>query len=61
MKDQILSQKQKYESLKDNLSPVLKHGFLRSEENVNLNKFQHLMVYEYWCAVITTKADVVPL
>ena len=27
---------------------VLKHGYLRSEENVNLNKFQYQMVYECW-------------
>ena len=37
--------------LGDKLSPVIKHGFLRSEENVNLNMFQHLMVYESWCGV----------
>ena len=35
MYDQILSQK--HFSVEDKLFPVLKHGFLRSEENVNLN------------------------
>ena len=35
--------------LGDNLLPVFKHGFLKSEENVNLNNFQHKMAYECWC------------
>ena len=37
-----LSQKEKYFSVEDKLLPVLKHGFLRSEENVNLNNFPTL-------------------
>ena len=37
--------------VKDKLSPVLKHGFPRSKENVSLNKFQHLMAYEWWCVL----------
>ena len=35
----VLSQKQKYYSLGDKPLPVIKQGFLRSEENVNLNNF----------------------
>ena len=35
----ILSQKQNYILLGDKLLPVIKYGFLRSEENVNLNNF----------------------
>ena len=38
----ILSQKQNYILLGDTLLPVIKHGFLRSEENVNLNNFPTL-------------------
>ena len=41
--------KQKYFSVEDKLSPVLKHGFLRSEKDVN--KFQNFMVYECWCVL----------
>ena len=37
--------------LGDKLLPVFKHGFLRSEENINLNNFQHMMVYECWCVL----------
>ena len=37
--------KRKYYLVGDKLLPVIKHGFLRCEENVNLNDFQHLMVY----------------
>ena len=44
----LLSQKQKYYLVGDKLLPVIKHGSLRSEENVNLNDFQHVMVYECW-------------
>ena len=39
----ILSQKQKYYFLGDQLSPVIIRGFLRSEENVHLNDFQHFV------------------
>ena len=46
-----LSQKQKYYLVGNQLSPVIKHGFFWSEENVNLNDFQHLMVYECWCVL----------
>ena len=65
----IFSQKQKYYFLED--KPVIKYGFLRSEENINLNDFQQLMVYECWCVLYffmdkwckltTAMADVVPL
>ena len=48
----MLSQKQKYYLEGDKLLPVIKDGFLRSEENVHLNDFQNLMVYECWCPEI---------
>ena len=32
--------------------PVMKNGFLRSRENVNLNDFQHIMVYVLYNAVL---------
>ena len=35
----FFSQKQKYFSVEDKLLPGHKHGFLRSEENFNLIKF----------------------
>ena len=35
----------------DKLLSVIKHGFPRSEENVNLHDFQHLMVYECLCVL----------
>ena len=38
----ILSQKQNYNLLGDRLLPVIKHGFLRFEENVYLNNFPTL-------------------
>ena len=38
----FFSQKQKYFYVEDKLLPGNKHGFLRPEENVNLNKFQHI-------------------
>ena len=67
----ILSQKQNYNLLGDNLLPFIKHGFLRSEENVNLNNFPTLDgVWVLMCPVIfwiqlckltNTKADVVLL
>ena len=47
----FFSQKQNYFLVEDKLLLVLKHGFLRSEENVNLDKFQHFMVYEWWCVL----------
>ena len=37
--------------VEDKLSPDLKYGFLGFEENVNLKKFQHFMVYECWCVL----------
>ena len=43
--------KQKYYFIGDKLLSVIKHGFLGSEENVNLNDFQHLIVYEFWCVL----------
>ena len=48
-KVQFLSQKQKYFSVEDRLLPGHKHGFLRPEENINLNEFQHFMAYGCWC------------
>ena len=36
------------------LLPVLKVSFLRSEENVNLNKFQHFTVYKEGQNIIKT-------
>ena len=38
----VLSQKQNKILLGDKLSPVIKQGFLRSEENINLNNFPTL-------------------
>ena len=38
----ILSQKQKYYLIREKLLPVIKQGFLRSEESVNLNNFSTL-------------------
>ena len=32
--------------LGEKLPPVFQHGFLRSEENANLNNFVHLEVYQ---------------
>ena len=32
--------------LGDKILPVFQHGFHRSEENVNLNNFLHLEVYQ---------------
>ena len=43
--------KKKYYLVGDKLLSVIKHGFLRSEENVNLNDFQCLMVYECSCVL----------
>ena len=37
--------------LEDKFSPVFKHSFFWSEENVIPNNFQHLMVYECWCVL----------
>ena len=33
------------------LLPVFKHGFFRSEENVNLNNIPTLDVNECWCVL----------
>ena len=38
----VLSRKQNKILLGDKLLPVIKYGFLRSEENVNLNNFPTL-------------------
>ena len=41
--EQILIRRQAFASFK--------HGLLRSKENVNINDFQHLVVYECWCVL----------
>ena len=48
------SQEQNKFWLGDKLLPSFKHGFLRSEENVNLNNFQPLMVYDCWSTYSTS-------
>ena len=37
--------------LGDKLSPVIQHGFLRSEENVIVINFEHLKVYGKMCVL----------
>ena len=45
----MISQEQNRFLSRDKLLSVFKHGFLRSEENVNLNNNQHKMVSQCWC------------
>ena len=36
---------------RDKLLPVFKHGFLKSEEHLNLNNIKHKMVSQCCCAL----------